>query len=493
MSLTAGFGAGDVSVAGRMTSLSVGPEKTTPVVVVNTLPFARSEMVTMKVWNKDLPTDRVAVRDASGRTVPGQVIGRSQYSNHEGFIVLFPAENVPAAGYKAYCVCAADEPVSTDDVKTVAPGVIENEFLRVEVDLPSGAIKHLIDKPTGCDYVPEGELMGLLELYQEAPHNMSGWDIGKIEEMKPLTTGAEIDESERQQFLEGSEGLGMVNSWTFPETGPNRTSIRTVRKVGSSRVVLQISLSAGSPAVDISVIAHWKEVGTPLTGVPMLKIAFPTAITNPTATYEIPFGHIVRPANGQEVPALAWADLSGDSLGSPGKCGITVLNDHKYGHSADGSTLRVTLLRSTYDPDPVPEMGTHRIRLSIIPHQGLCSVSDATRAGAAFNLPMSVAGTNAHDGNLPSEKGTVEILTPNVTLSALKKAEDSDALIVRLYEMDGRDTEARIRLTDIVKPGSAAVEVDLMEQPLTKSSAKMDADVLIVKIPAYGIVSVALG
>ncbi|HET6455770.1 MAG TPA: glycosyl hydrolase-related protein, partial [Armatimonadota bacterium] len=146
----------------------------------------------------------------------------------------------------------------------------------------------------------------------------------------------------------------------------------------------------------------------------------------------------------------------------------------------------------------------HVIRLAIIPHDGMVSPSVAARQGAAFNLPMNVASTDIHEGSLPPSKSFVEVLTPNVMLAAVKKAEDfptdrdarsggTDALIVRVYELEGKDTEAKIRITDLVKPGSPAKEVDLIEQPLAKSSAKMTGDVLSVKVTAYGIASVMVG
>ncbi len=78
-------------------------------------------------------------------------------------------------------------------------------------------------------------------------------------------------------------------------------------------------------------------------------------------------------------------------------------------------------------------------------------------------------------------------------LAAVKKAEDSDAVVVRLYEMEGVDTEARVRLSDIVKPGGGQKEVDLIEQPLGESSARMDGNELVVRVPARGIASVMIG
>jgi alpha-mannosidase len=349
---------------------------------------------------------------------------------------------------------------------------MENEFVRVEMDQASGAIKHLVDKATGYDYVPEGELLGLMELHHEAPCGMSAWEIGQVNRITEYTQDGQFHVTQH---------------------GPQRASVRTDRKVADSRVSVEVGLNAGSREVDFTVQVHWVEIGDGQVGVPMLKIAFPVNIADPKVTYEIPFGSIERPVDGHEVPALKWADLSGTKVGANGTAGITMVNADKYGHNAEDNVLRLTLLRSSYEPDPIPETGDHTIRLAIVPHEGVVSISDATRAGAAFGTQMNVASTDIHTGKLPASKSFCEVLTPNVMLASVKKAEDSDAIIVRLFEMEGKDTEAKVRINDLVKPGTPAKQVDLMEQPLPKAKAKMESNVLSVKIPAHGIVSVMVG
>jgi alpha-mannosidase len=80
-----------------------------------------------------------------------------------------------------------------------------------------------------------------------------------------------------------------------------------------------------------------------------------------------------------------------------------------------------------------------------------------------------------------------------VFVSTIKKAEDSDALVVRMFEVEGKKTEAKIRFGDLVKPGSKAVETDLLERPLAKNTANLDGDTLKVTVPAFGIVTVKIG
>jgi alpha-mannosidase len=154
----------------------------------------------------------------------------------------------------------------------------------------------------------------------------------------------------------------------------------------------------------------------------------------------------------------------------------------------------LTLLRSSYDPDPLPELGQHEIRFALVPHDGNCSPSDAARAGYEFNHQVEVVATDVHRGELPKEKDFVSVNPSNVLLSGIKKAEDGDELVLRLYETDGEAVEAQVRMDpSLVRPGSAAVETDILERPIPKSTAKMEGDTLKVSVPAFGIVTVRIG
>lgn len=479
-----GAGAGDPSIPGGVTAYNAGAPCAEPVIVYNQKPWPRSEMVYTKVWNKPVMDDRVIARDSAGNETKAQVLARGNYWGHDFALVCFKAD-APATGYKVYAIDNAPAPVSAQgaDVSRMmgdvygitfpnpsGEKVMENEYLKVDIDFPSGAIRHLIDKETGYDYVPEGKLLGLLEVYQESPHGMTAWMIGQTPEWEPLTSGADV---------------------CIIHRGPNRVAVRANRKYRDSTITTEIGLDAGSRMVDFRVNTRWVERGTPETGVPMLKVAFPVNVQSGVPTYEIPFGSQAREQSEQEIPALKWADLSG-GVGK-GKQGITLVNDSKYGHSCCGNTLRLTLIRSSYDPDPLPEVKDHEIRFAVIPHTGVCDVIRATRAGEVFNSPLAVASATLQKGKLPAEKSYVECLTPNIYVAAVKKAEDSDAVIMRLVELTGKDTEARIRITDLVKPGTPAKQVDILERPIKKGHAKMTGDILTVKVPAYGIASVMVG
>ncbi len=488
-----GAGAGDISVAGGVSAWNSGSLYAEPVVVFNSLGFKRSEVIETKIWNRDFPDDRITVRDDAGNVTCGQVVGKGHFWGHNFTTIAFNAKDIPATGYRVFTIERSASPVCGEGV-SASENVLENDFLRIEIDQRACAIKSLIDKSTGYDFVPKGGLMGVLELCEEIPHLMSSWDIGQIRRIEVLDQdGWWLDKPQVYNFpQDGGVGFGPLGNQP-QRKGPNRASLRFARRVRNSVVWSEISLDAGSRQVNFRYVVDWREMGNPSNHIPMLRVAFHTNLINTKGTYEIPFGSIKRESNGQEVPALRWADLSGEKIGAKGYAGITLLNADKYGHNAEDNILRLTLIRSSYDPDPLPELGQHDIKLALIPHDGECSVSQATKGGAAFNVPMSVVSTDIHKGKLPVSASQLEVLTDNVMLAAIKKAEDSNALIVRLYEVEGKDTTAKVRIGDLVKADSPVVEVDMMEQPLKKSSAKMTGDILSVKIPAHGIVTVAVG
>lgn len=487
-----GYGAGDIRGTAGMSTWNMGAGNAEPLIVFNSLPSPRSGMVMVKVWDREIPHDRIVVRDEAGGVVRGQVVGSSTYVYQRGMNVLFPARDIPSLGYRTYSVSEGPAPEQPAGARIASPGVIENEHLRIEVDTRSGAIKHLLDKSTGADYVPDGQLLGLLELHHEVPHVMTSWVIGQVDRVTQFTEGGwTVDEASGGDSLDG-DSLGMVTSTRIAYAGPHRASIRTMHKLNDSRISVEVILDAGSRSVGIDIKTRWREIGSAETGVPMLRMAFPVNIQEPKATYEIPFGSIERPVNGQEVPALRWADLSGVRADGDAPCGITLVNDSKYGFSAKDNVLSVSLVRASYDPDPVPEVGRHDIRLSLEPHEGSFSIPSAETRAADFNTPLLTVTTDFHSGPLPANNSFAEVLTPSVTLACLKKAEDSDSVLIRLYETEGKTTEARIRLSGIVEPNSKCAEVDLMEQPLADSSARMDGDTLVVTLPAWGIATVAI-
>lgn len=469
-----GAGAGHESAFGKISTLSGGAVSAEPFLIFNPNPWDRDEIAVAKVWNKEIPGDRVKVISPSGEEFAGQVMERGHFWGHRFMSIAFPVEKLPPLGYRVYAITRSYTPVpSKPGISTNGFNAMENEFIRVEVDQRSGAISRLYDKRTGYNLVPEGKRIGVLQWLLEAPHGMTAWEIGQIIKQVDFLDGATID---------------------MPHRGPYLGVIRANHKLNESQFTMDIILKAGVPRVEFNLNVNWLERGHHGYGVPMLKAVFPLALKGKRARFEIPYGYIERPMDGNEVPALKWADLAGERLDGKGMVGATLLNDYKYGHNVTENEIRLTLIRSSYDPDPLPELGQHEIKFALVPHSGDRKPSEAARDGYEFNNQIEVVATDVHKGHLPKDKGFVSINPSNVLLSGIKKAEDSYDLVLRLYETDGKAVEAQVRLdSSFIKPGSSAVETDILERPIPNSTARLDGDILKVTVPAFGIATVKIG
>jgi alpha-mannosidase len=387
---------------------------------------------------------------------------------------------VGGLGYAAYVLEELPPGVAAPGGSPAAPSVpplkvdaeglaFESERLSVRFDRLTGGVIGLVDKASGLDLATPEEPLALLELVVERPRGMSAWEIGDtMSRLRPLALHA----------------LGV-------EAGdPYVATLVAKAKVRESEVTLRYSLEAGRPWLDVQVEATWLERGGPEAGTPQLRMRFPTRLEGARARYEIPYGSIVRDlTRGEEVPALRYADAFGTVAGRP--AGLLLLNDSKHGHSLDGSTLALTLIRSSYEPDPLPEIGRHSIRVGLAPHGGGLGVADMTRLAAAFNHPLPVVATERHPGRLPAAGSAIVSLSPaDVVVGAVKRAEADGSLVLRLLETSGRAATARLELSPLLGTPTGAEEVDFLERPVGRGTARLASRTVSVDVPAFAVASV---
>ncbi len=421
-----------------------------PIVVFNSLSWTRTDAV--EVASPFTGQDaNVKITDGRGRSWPAKSIGDKLY---------FTARDVPALGYKVFWANRTSTPVKSG--VSASNGVLENQFFRVTVDRDRGTISGIYDKLGKRQVLaPKGE--AALQILMEDPHGMSAWNIGRIVGSRDLTGNTEV---------------------VTTHGGPARATVTFDHQYDKSSFVQEVTLYDGVPRIDIRMTADWQEVGSNSKPSPMLKVAFPTSVQNGKATFEIPFGSIERPTDGAEVPAQKWIDLSG------GGYGVSLLNNCKYGFSVDKNTLRATLLRASYDPDPTPDVGTHEMTLSLYPHKGDWRSASTTRRAYELNEPLVARVTDRHKGTLPPAKSFVSISEPNLIVTALKRAEDNDGWILRFYETDGRPCKASVSVS---LPASAVVETDLMERlvgsKIALKQGRFDAKVGKYEIKTYKLLS----
>ena len=457
-----------------------------PFIVFNPTAWDRSDVVEATIWD-NAPADAprplgeraFCVRTPDGSTVPAQAIDHGRFWGHDYLTVVFPV-GVAGYGYSQYAIseesCAAAQPGAwqLERKHTMSrlaterqPRGLENEMVRLEVDPTTGGIRSLLDKRSGIALISPESGAAALEYGVERPHQMTSW---LIEHTGPT----EHPEASAVRLL---------------LDGPYRASIAVDLRIRESDLTLTYELRAGDPKVYLHLEGTWFQRGTEHSGVPVLRMAFPLAIDNARARYEIPFGAIDRDLrDGEEVPSQQWARVVGEAGGR--RAGCLLVNDCKYGHSLDGNVLRLTLIRSSYEPDPLPEIGRHEMHMALAPFTDDMTVAEATRLARELNHHLRVVGTDAHAGGLAPQGWFLSVEGENVVVSGVKKAEDGEGLIVRLYETAGAEATARISLNmDLLGEVTRAQEVDLMERPLAASSVRAVGNSVEVAVPAFGITS----
>ncbi len=490
----AGAGVGNASGTGGMSGFGAAHLSDRAFLIFNPLPTPRTAVVEVKLWDTQLDPQHLVVTGHGFAPQRVQVVDQGHYWAHDYLTVAFPVQ-LPALGYRAVCVSdrAAEFgllPTESGDPWAGQGGswrmmeppdyMLENEYLKCTLDPASGGLVSLYDKQTGREWIPTGKTAGVFQYCLEANNGMTAWVIGDFLKQEDLLTGGRLKRVQTGPYVNTFRWTRTIGERGCGQTHPSR----------DTTLELDITVRQGVPRVEFRLRVDWREIGDAALGIPHLRVRFPLAVDGAQPRYEIPFGSLVRDlTHGEEVVAQRWADIA-EADGQ----GVALVNTSKYGHSFDQGTLALTLLRASIDPDPLPDLGEHIIEYALVPHGAGWTVGESMQAGEALNLPPVIASCSFQDGELPPALSLVAVEPANVRLAALKQAENGDGLIVRLVEVDGVATAARIAFApELLPEGVQAVEVDTMERPVAANTAQIEGNIIAVNLPAFGIKTVRVG
>ncbi len=432
-----------------------------PLVVYNPLSRAREDVVEMDAPRLSLaePNSALAVFGPDGKALPTQRVGGK---------LLFRAK-VPATGFAAFDVRAVPvgagaSPLRADEG---ADGrTIENERLKVTVNA-AGDVASIYDKAARREVL---KAPARLDFQYHNPSAFPAWNMDWSDAQKPP-----------YGHVGGPAKIRIV------ENGPVRVAIEVDRTTAGSRFVQTIRLTAGGDRVEIANRIDWNTRET------ALKASFPFAAGNPKATYDLQVGTIQRGNNDPkkyEVPLHQWMDLTAPD----GAYGAAILNDSKFGSDKpDDDTLRLTLLytpgvRGGYQDQATQDFGRHDILYAVAPHAGDWRDGDVAWNAKRLNQPLRAFVVPAHAG--PSR--TLSLASTDlkaVEISAMKKAEASGEIVVRLRELEGKD-HSGATLT-MAAPILSARELNGQEEPLNLAGGSASAEVVDGKL-RFGIGSYSL-
>jgi alpha-mannosidase len=428
-----------------------------PIVVFNPLNIDREDIITANVKFPNGTPKAVSVTDPEGREVPSQV--------EEGK-VLFVAK-APSVGYAVYGVQPAESSNQRSTLKATDTS-IENDRYTVRLDA-QGDVSSIYDKSV------KKELLSApmrLAISNDAPKVYPAWNMD-----------FEQVEAAPRSYVSGPAQI------RIKENGPVRVSLEVSRETEGSKFVQTISLSAGDAGnrVEFGNAIDWKTLSA------NVKATFPLTANNENATYNWEIGTIQRP-NAQErqfeVASHRWIDLSDKA----GNFGVTLLTDCKNGSDKpNDNTLRLTLMRSpgmqpapngrpqAYGDQANQDWGHHEFVFGLAGHSGTWQQAQTDWQAYRLNDPMVAFQTAMHPGPLGKTFTLAHLNNPRIRVLAIKKAEASDEIVVRLVELDGKPA-SDVRVT-FATPVKAAREIDAQERPV--GPATVEGGSLVTSFTAY--------
>ena len=411
-----------------------------PLVVFNPLSMPRRDPVEATVRFAGPAPTAVRVTDAdTGNDVPAQVVG----TNGSEARILLLAE-APSVGYKVFHVSAATPggvaAGGNGSSLKVAPGAIENNRISVKID-GNGDIASIVDKDAKRELL---KAPAMLELRDNPSPAWPAWEVLYDTVQAPA-----------REYL-ANPTVKVI------ERGPVRVALEITRKAAGSTFVQRVRLVEGGDRVDVENLVDWKSPNS------LLKASFPLAASNAKATYDLGLGTIERTNNEPdkyEVPAQKWADITDVSR----TFGVGIINDSKYGwDKPTDDTLRLTLIHTPkpaggYTYQAGNDLGHHRFVYAIAGHAGDWRQGRMPVRAAQLNQPLVAFQADAHAGQLGRRFSmlTINDTSGQVAAVALKKAEDSDEIVVRLQERYGQPARTTIRFAGSI---AAAREINAAEE-----------------------------
>ncbi|MDX9857912.1 MAG: glycoside hydrolase family 38 C-terminal domain-containing protein [candidate division Zixibacteria bacterium] len=387
-------------------------------VVYNPLSIERSDVVEIPLARESLPHGFVRVFGPDGAEVPSQVV-----MGDDGPASVLVRADVPPVGLAIYDVRSTESGYEQEGGVTATPAGLESERYRLTLNA-DGDVASIFDKKAGREM-----LAAPIEwqLIFNKPRQWPAWEI----QYEDLLAGP-------RGKVEGTPSIEVL------ESGSVRGAIKITRTHGGSEYQTIIRLAAQDDRIDFVNTVNWAEKET------LLKVAFKPAFANDTVTYDLGLGTIARGINTEkkyEVPGHQWADISSRD----GSYGLTVMNDCRYGWDhPDSGTLRLTLIHtpgvfdswSWVGDQSSQDLGIHHFTFSLAGHERTWRESGAVWQAARLNQPLIAFSVPQHPGKLGKSHSLLAVGGDGqVMVNAVKMAENSDEVIVRVRELAGRPAE----------------------------------------------------
>lgn len=377
-------------------------------VVNNPMEYERTGIVTVNLPTKDCGKN-MTLLDKDEKEYATQVI-----KVENGITTLVACVTVPPMGYKVFDIRNRKCQVKSKLYASIHK--LENEKYVVTLN-SNGDISSILDKKLNREILNKPIITGIFDY--NGSKDWPAWELN-------------YDELNREP-----QHKAKIKSVKVVENGPCRVAVKVVKTHNKSTFTSILVLSKGGSTVEVYTETEWQSKRH------LAKEIFSFTASNPVATYDLGLGAIKRGNMNEklfEVPAQKWADITDES----GSFGVSVLSECKYGWDKfDNNTLRLTLIHTPYknyrvdSMQSMMELGLNRYSYAIYSHAD--KVNHNTQVEARnFVMPMAAFVCSKHTGILGSEYSFGSLLG-NALLRAVKKAENSDEIVVRINESEKKE------------------------------------------------------
>lgn len=435
------------SLAGKV---NTAHEKGIPLVVFNSLSWDRTSPVVVQMSFDENSAKSIILLNKDGKELPVQLENVSR--NEAGYLnsaeITFVASDVPSIGYDTYYIVLSDEVAATNN--EVFSTEFENDFYKAS--LSDGGLSSLYDKELGTE---------LLE--------SSFFNAGEIFTMKSEGNGAGEFDAVQQPEMEGFDKTGNYEtSWELTTDGPVFTSYKYRQPIRFAVAELEITFYHQIKKVDFDVkLMNWD--GTMFRE---FRMAMPLQIQDGDLAYEAPFGVVevgkdeMAGAAGERYKVACkdlhprgienWINASGDEFGLTLSSSVVAMDYiDPTDQGLQNTILQPILLASRrschWEGNDYHQTGNHTFSFSITSHKPGWNFGLKPGKEANENLFAVLAPSKYASADLKESMSFLELEGKNVIISALKKAENENAVVVRLYNLNEEETEVKLHFSQDFK------------------------------------------
>ena len=434
----------------------------------NTTQTAKTTPSLITVWDWPGDISKAGFVDENGEHLEFEILDKAplRYWDHYYFRALVLCEIEPF-GYRTVKLEETrgfvPVPIKTEwHVDTLTEFVLENELVRAVFDSRDARLISFTDKETGEEYIDKTGGGVLRYIEEDDVKGMTAWCVGRYMNVTPIITDVKLTD------VSGS--LRRTLSFTAP--------------VKNSKLKVTVALEKNSRILEYSAECDWREFGEPGKMIPQLSFCAPLSFDCNRFVYDTAFGAAERAGMDYDVPGLSFAFAPRGGHG-----GLMLLSRDKYGYRCKDNSMSLTLIRSAYEPDGIPECYQHEFAFGI----GIIKDTDTKsllQTSLSFNHPAVTVAAEAHTGSLPLSGSFLRLEESEAVISSVKMQEDGGAgVILRFCEVSGKDGSAVFVFQE--EPQSA-VYVDAHERELDGGAPVIAGKTLTARMSAYAVTAVKI-